>query len=127
MLFHHFPRSVYHHLFQGHIFFVGFLGQTFVDALHDAALDSCSDVYLADAVVDAGLEVLHAGAAAAVQDEGQAVGLVNLDEAPDVQLRRVDIVPMQVTDGDGQRVDARSLYEAHRLLHIGEDIGRIHA
>ena len=108
MFCHDFSRSVYHHLFQGDVFLVWLLGEAFLDALHNATLNGCGDVYLADTVVDAGLEVLHARAATAVKHQRQAVGLVYLDEPLDIQLWSMDIMPVQVADGNSQSINTET-------------------
>ena len=123
-----FAGGIYHHLFQGNVFFVRFLRETFPYSFHNAALDGGGNVYLADAIVDAGLEVCLAGAAAAMQDKGKAVAsFVYLDETLNVQLRCMNIVPMQVADSDGKGIDACAAHEADCLIHIGEHIRSIDA
>ena len=77
--------------------------------------------------MNASLEVLDACAASAMQDKWQLVCLVNLYQTLYIQAGCVNIMSVQVADGDSQSIDARSLHETYRFIHVGEYISCINA
>ena len=80
--------------------------QAFLDPGFPGFVNICEDVDFADSFFDGRAEIRIGQSAATMQDKGKTVAsFVYLDEALNVQLRCMNIVPMQVADSDGKGID----------------------